>query len=280
MVLAETSYGGSSLARSLAAFPFCLPCVGSGQQQVNPIHADDLTSVIRDCLVDPSLVGSYEIGGTETITQQGMLSSLRSWLGLPKARVLHVPIPTAQLIGRIGDALRLGPISKDAVAQLDAGVIAQPDQLIAEIPSRPRGFDEFHAARPAGTQDLWHARLYLMRPVLRIVLAAMWLFSGLIGLTLPAADFLPLIENSSLSDATLISLARLAGLVDIAIGLALLRAYHIRKMVWVQAAMIAGYTVVFSLLAPVLWLLPLGGLLKNIPLLVLIALHGILEDER
>lgn len=280
LVLADTSYGGSSLARSLAAMPFILPCVGSGQQEFNPIHADDLALVIRDCLMRPPGDGPHDIGGPDSVTQQEMLGALRRWLGLSVVPVLHLPTPLARFIGRIGDALRLGPISKDAVAQLDAGVLADPAPLLAKIPTRPRGFDEFHMGRPAGTQDLWHARLYLMRPILRLILAAMWLVSGLIGLTLPAAEFLPLLDNAPLSDTTLIALARLGGLADIAIGLALLRAFRLGQLVWVQAAMIAGYTVAFTLLAPVLWLLPLGGLLKNIPLLLLIALHGILEDER
>ena len=36
----------------------------------------------------------------------------------------------------------------------------------------------------------------------------------------------------------------------------------------------------FSVLAPGLWLLPLGGLLKNLPVLALIAVHGLLGEER
>jgi uncharacterized protein YbjT (DUF2867 family) len=280
MVLADTSYGGSSLARSLAAVPFCLPSVGSEQQKLDPIHADDLAKVIRECLLHQNLGGQYDIGGAEIISQQEMLGGFRRWLGLPKVRRLRIPIREAHMLGRIGDVLRLGPFSRDAVTQLNAGVLADSDRLLAKIDFRPRGFSEFHANRPAGTQDLWHARLYLMRPVLRIALAAMWLFSGLIGLTLPASDFLPMLDSNLFSDNALITLARLGGLTDIVIGLALLRAYRLKQLVWIQATMIAGYTVVFTLLAPVLWLLPLGGLLKNIPLLVFIALHGILEDER
>ena len=65
-----------------------------------------------------------------------------------------------------------------------------------------------------------------------------------------------------------------------AIALALLRAWRLRLMVLLQLAMVAAYTLSFSVLAPALWLLPLGGLLKNLPVLALIAIHGILEDER
>jgi hypothetical protein len=47
--------------------------------------------------------------------------------------------------------------------------------------------------------------------VLRLVLALLWLASGLIGLFLPSAAFLPLVADSGLPDALWIALARLGG---------------------------------------------------------------------
>jgi uncharacterized protein YbjT (DUF2867 family) len=278
LVLADTSYGGSSLARALACLPGVTPVVGDGDQPFNPIHADDLALIVATCLRAPPPPGPHPVGGPEVVTQTDMLRTLRRWIGLRPVPVLPLPVPLARLIGGIGDALRLGPISRSAVDQLSAGVLAEPD--MAPLGPQPRGFSEFVAARPAGSQDLWHARLYLLRPLLRLMLAVMWLISGLIGLGLPAADFLPLVKGSGLSDSALVVLARVGGLADLAIALALLRGWRLRAMAWVQGALIAGYTLVFTALAPGLWLLPLGGLLKNLPLLVLIALHGVLEDER
>lgn len=43
---------------------------------------------------------------------------------------------------------------------------------------------------------------------------------------------------------------------------------------------VGGYTLVFGLMIPTLWLEPYGGLLKNIPILLLILVHRILEEER
>lgn len=280
LVLGDTSYGGSSLMRALAAMPLLMPAVGKGRQVFNPIHAGDLTDMIAHLLHHPPPPGPHEVGGPEEITLAGMLRDVRRWLGLRKAPVLRLPVSIARLLGRVGDAMRLGPISSTAVTQLETSVLAHPDAAITGLPVQPRGFSTFMAARPAGTQDLWHARLYLMRPLLRLVLAFLWLVSGLIGIMLPADQFLPLVPQSGLSDTALVILARLGGGVDIAIALALLRGWRPRLMAVVQAAMIAGYTLAFSWLAPVLWLLPLGGLLKNIPLLALIAVQAILEEER
>ena len=75
-------------------------------------------------------------------------------------------------------------------------------------------------------------------------------------------------------------MARLGGIADLAIALALVRNWQPRKTAWAQIALVGGYTAAFSILAPALWLLPLGGLLKNIPLMVLIALWAVLEQER
>jgi len=118
-----------------------------------------------------------------------------------------------------------------------------------------------------------------MRPALRLVLAGMWLASGLLGLSLAPETFLPLLPKG-LPDGTMVALARLGGLADLAIALALLRGLRPQLVAGVQAGMVATYTLAFSLLAPGLWLLPLGGLLKNLPILALIATSAILEKER
>src|SRR6056297_104712 len=280
LVLGETSYGGASLARGLAALPLLTPVVGRGDQRFNPVHVADLAAAVDHFLIHPRGPEPQEIGGPETVTQAEMLRAMRGWLGLRRVPLLRLPPGLARIMGRLGDAMRLGPISATAVAQLEQGVVARPGEAITGLPQPPRGFSRFLSARPAGTQDLWHARLYLMRPLLRVVLAFLWLASGLLGLFLPSETFLPLVEGAPLSDQALILLARAGGLIDLAIATALLRGWRSRLMAGVQAAMVVGYTLAFTVLAPALWLLPLGGLVKNLPVLALIALQAILEDER
>ncbi len=279
LVLGDTSYGGSSLLRALAALPFRTPVIGDGNQPFDPLHAADLALLAEACLADPPGHGPFEAGGPERVSQREMLTALRGWLGLAPVPVLRLPLRLARWLGRLGDALRIGPVSATAVAQLEAGVAADGRALSEKTGLRPRPFRAFLAARPAGTQDLWHARLYLMRPLLRLVLALLWLASGLLGLWLAPETFLPLIP-AGLPEPALVALARLGGLADLAIAAALLRGWRPRLMAGVQAGMVATYTLAFSLLAPALWLLPLGGLLKNLPLLALIAVAAILEDER
>ncbi|WP_071673622.1 DoxX-like family protein [Nioella nitratireducens] len=281
LVLGDTAYGGSALARGLAVLPLCIPVVG-GDQRVNPIHAADLADVVAACLRDPPGPGPHEIGGPETLTQGDMLRELRRWFGLQSAPLWPLPQWLARLTARVGDALRLGPISTTALDQLAAGIEADAGPLVSRLPdeARPRGFSTFIAARPAGTGDLWHARLYLLRPLLRVALMLLWLVSGLIGLLLPAQAFLPLIPHAPLPEWSLIALARLGGMADLLIALALARAWRLRRVAGLQLALVGGYTLAFTLLAPGLWLLPLGGLLKNPALMLLVLIFLILEDER
>lgn len=275
LVLANTSYGGSSLARALASMPFATPVVGNGQQIFNPIHVEDLARQITACLDQYEPGRLFETGGPQQVTQAELLVSFRKWMGLASAPIVQLPVRLAKVIGRMGDAMRMGPISETAVMQLQTGVLAEPsDQL-----PKARGFHTFLRERPAGTQDLWHARLYLLRPLLRIVLAIMWFVSGFLGLLLPSTAFQHFLPDF-LPDSLVLVLARFMGLADICIALALLKGWRLRMVAWVQGAVVMGYTLGFSILAPQLWALPLGGLLKNLPVLTLIVIHAILEEER
>lgn len=278
LVLADTSYGGSSLLRAFAALPWRLPVVGAGGQPFNPIHAADLAAMVAECLETPPGPGPWEAGGPEVLGQADLALALRRWMGLPAARLLHLPPPLARALGRVGEALRMGPISATAVAQLEHGVLADPAPLLERIKTRPRGFSAFQAARPAGTQDLWQARLYLLKPLIRLTLAAMWLASAALGLFLPAAEFLP--RLGALPGWVLEIMARAGGLADLMLGLALLRDWRPKGVALAQIVLVAAYTAGLTLIAPGLWLDPFGGLLKNLPVLALLLVHLALVEER
>jgi len=183
-------------------------------------------------------------------------------------------------MGWLGDKLKLGPISTAAVKQLETGVTADYPAFAKATGQRPRGFSEILSARPAGTQDLWHARLYLARLLIRFSLMFMWLLSGFVGLFLPPERFLDGLSHVPLSSQALTMAARGAGLVDVAIAFGLLAAWRLPRLALFQLAMVGSYTLAFGLMAPTLWVEPYGGLLKNIPVLCLIWVHLILEEER
>jgi hypothetical protein len=149
------------------------------------------------------------------------LQETRAWLDLKSQRVLKIPLRLAAGLGRLGDLLRLGPISATSVVQLEQGIFADPTALSQRIPTRPRGFRSFLVASLAGTQDLWQARLYLLKPLIRLSLALMWIASAAIGLLLPAGQFLP--AGSAMSAPLALFVARGGGVADALLALALLR---------------------------------------------------------
>lgn len=281
LVLADTSYGGSSLLRALAILPFFTPTVGSGTQAFDPIHANDLARAIEGALqADTMNAQTIFPCGPERVTQLQMLQSLRAWLGHKPNKHIMVPLPLARGMGWLGDRLKLGPISQTAVTQIEQGVSADYDAFHKQSGISAKGFTDIIAARPAGTQDIWHARLYLLRPVVRFALMFMWLLSGLVGLLIPSASFLPDMAALNLSDNILTTIARSAGLMDIGIAVGLLLAWKLPHLALVQLMIVGAYTVIFGVLTPDLWLDPYGGLLKNIPILIFILIHRILEVER
>lgn len=278
LVLADTSYGGSSLLRALAALPWRTPMVGDGSQRFNPIHATDLAEAVHAVLLAPPGAGPWDIGGPEVITQAALVRLVRRWLGLDERPLLRIPERTARLLGRIGDALRLGPVSATTVSQLEHGVLANQRPLLAKLPLRPSGVSEFVMRRPAGTQDLWQARLYFLKPAIRLTLATLWLVSAALGLLLAPAAFIPAV--GALPEPLAIALARGGGLVDAFLGVALIADWRPRSMAWLQLAVVVAYTIGLTAIAPGLWLDPFGGLLKNLPILALMLVHLVLLEER
>ncbi|NOX72890.1 MAG: SDR family oxidoreductase [Alphaproteobacteria bacterium] len=280
LVLGDTSYGGSSLLRALAAFPFAIPVIGKGDTAFNPIHATDLAEVVLEALQSTELQGCFEIGGAEEIEQAALFRNYRRWLGIPPARLLHIPWKIAGVLGRIGDFLSLGPISATSIKQLEGGVLADNRDILRNLKFHPRGVSEFLAARPAGTQDIWQARLYLLRPALRFGLALMWLVSGLLGVFLPASQWIAHFGDTGLSEPVLVWAARLGGLVDLAIAAGLVRNWRPARLGRIQLVLVLAYTIGLSFIAPQLWLDPFGGLLKNLPVLLAIMVWIELEHER
>ena len=127
-------------------------------------------------------------------------------------------------------------------------------------------------------QDLWFARLYLMKAPVLIILSLFWLLSGLIPLLRPeaaASHFLPLVPAGFAH-----ALLYLTCALDIGLGLAVLWRPTARKALLGMLLVTGGYLAAATMAEPGLWLDPLGPLVKVLPsiLLTLVALATL--DER
>ncbi|TAN48235.1 MAG: complex I NDUFA9 subunit family protein, partial [Rhodospirillales bacterium] len=176
LVYAQGSYGGTSLMRGLSALPFVIPLPGNGDQLFQPLHADDLAKVVVSFLENSTVNRcTLEPCGPERLSLKDILIRWRAWLGLPEAFILPVPLRLIRLACKVGDVLGCGPFSTTALNQLLYGNTADPDAFANSSGMRLESMDRWLVRLPSHVQDRWHARLYFLKPLLRAILAALWL---------------------------------------------------------------------------------------------------------
>ena len=275
LVYASGAYGGTALFRAMAALPFFIPVIGKGDQLFQPIHVDDLASIILAILATPKLRASVIAPvGPDRVAFKDILLDLRRWLGLPSAPLLRVPSGLVAVAARVGD-MAGGTINSTSLRQLEFGNIGSFDDVVSATGVRPRSWGDGLRASPAQTQDRWHARLYFLRPALRWAIGATWIVSALVGL-LQRAE---LAGRFSAFGITLdMRAVWLSCLVDLVLGFAV-----IARKSWAtvaQLVIVALYTVALSIAQPALWLDPFGPLLKNVPFVVAILVLAAIETDR
>lgn len=178
IVYAPGAYGGTALFRALSAFPFFIPVPGNGRQPFQPIHIQDLCETILRILADRTLSRVIIVPvGPERLTLRDMFIDLRRWLGFASAPVVSIPLWLVQIAATFGNVFG-GSINETALRQLEYGNAAAPEPFIAATGIQPRRWRDALLAEPAQVQDRWHARLYLLRPLLRLSVALTWLWSG------------------------------------------------------------------------------------------------------
>ena len=183
LVLAPAVHGGSALLRGLAAFPLCLPLVGA-DARIQIVDVDDVAeSVTRAVVPDAPAKVVWDVAHPQVHTLADIVRAVRAWLGFRPRRVVRMSRGLAVVMAWLGDAAGwLGwrsPVTSTGLAQLEAGVVGDPRVWIAATAVAPRSLDASLAARPAGVQDRWFARLYLLKPLALLTLTAITIAAGL-----------------------------------------------------------------------------------------------------
>ena len=280
LVHARGALGGTALFRAMAALPFAIPVPGDGQGEFQPIHVDDLARAVALAVETDALVGkTVEPVGPDVVSLRAILVDYRDWLGFAPARIVQIPTPLVAAACAAGDRLG-GPLNSTSLAQLAHGNTGDLRAFEAATGISPRGWKDSLAAAPAHVQDRWHARLYFVRPVLRIALAFLWLVSGITGLLELRGWAVLLVSQLPIGIGTALTVLGAACLFDLAIATLILRRWRPRLLASIQVAAIATYTIVASVLWPSLWLEPLGPLFKNVPILAAVLAHGAIEEDR
>lgn len=282
LVYGEGSYGGTSTLRGLAGLPLITPSIG-GNAIFRPIHIDDLVETVSRVIEDDQYARrTLEPVGPDVLDLHEIVAKYRHWLSLPSACDVTIPLPLLHIAAKLADLVGGGPMGSAGLRQAMVGNAGREAPGIFEcaIGFRPASMDERLARRPAETQDLWHARLYFLRPALRLALAALWLGSGIAGLIAPVETYAAAVAALTKVGMPSQALAVAFSLVDLMIGTALLLRLRPPILALLQFAVVLGYTLGLGIIVPALWLDPFGALVKNLPILATIAVWAVLEKER
>ncbi|MHB1949377.1 MAG: DoxX-like family protein [Gammaproteobacteria bacterium] len=125
------------------------------------------------------------------------------------------------------------------------------------------------------------ARLYFLRPLLRLSIAFIWIFSGIISLipsSLPIS--IDLMTQSHIPDSLQTLILYLSSGIDILLGIATLCNFRLLLIGSLQCFFIFVYTIFISIFLPEYWLHPFAPIAKNIPLIISTLIMMALESER
>lgn len=281
LVYGHGSYGGTSVIRGLAACPGAMPLPGDGSQTFQPICMEDLVGIICElCEATSFNRVIIEPVGPEVLTLKDILLKLRHWLDIRGERTLSVPTPIVRLVTTLGDVLRWPVINSTAFTQMIHGNAATADSFRGLYAPGASKMDDVLTAHPSTVQDRWHARQVFLAPFITAVLALLWIMSGVLGALRGAPLALETLQALGWNVINPVVLTWISSGWDVALGFLLLLPLGTRLLTVLQGITVTGYTIVLSITVPMLWLDPLGPLLKNIPILLLICLWATVRHKR
>ncbi|KTD56508.1 NAD(P)H-binding protein [Legionella shakespearei] len=285
LVYGRGSYGGSSLFRGLSGLPWYIPVPGKGEQELQPIHLQDLSKAVLaliDTPADQSMV--LNAVSNERISLKNILGHMRSWLGFSKAKFLFIPLSLIRLAALAGNLIPhsiLNTVSVKMLMQNNVTSSEETQKFHDQIGFIPQPFSTGLYREPSTVQDRWHARLFFLKPLLKISIAFIWLFTAACCLFLyPVTASYELLAQVGVSSFWQPVLFYTACLLDAGIGIAVLFNIQVQKTSLLQIMLITGYTAVLTWKLPYLWFEPFAPLAKNIPLLAAILIHLALETDR
>lgn len=280
------SYGGTSMLRALAALPGLMLLPAGGSQRIQPILLEDLAGLVAGAIASEQGEGAtLDVVGPDVLTVAEYLRQLRAWLKLPPARFeIDVPSRLVGLGARLGDWFRAGPMGSTLWRMLQRGNVAENvaavDLLERRLNLPPASIRDTLGSTASFVQDRWHARLYLLRPLLWIVLVTVWLGSALSGFQAQPSGYGPILGMLGVAVTWQAPLVLATSLWNLVLGLALLLRVVPRPVLWLMLLSVLAYTLGLGLMAPAMWLDLTGGLLKNLAVIIAVVLALILEDLR
>lgn len=280
----KASYGGTSLLRAMAALPAVMFMPGEGGQRLQPISADDLGQAIVALLRSSDCRQRIiEAVGPAPVSMESFVGALRRWLGFGQPWVVHVPLSFVKPVAWIGERFGRGPLGLTMYRMLQHGNVGSADAVAVFTQAtgvQPKSVEHSFAESPSSVQDRWHARLYFLAPLLRVMLGLLWVWSGVVGFVTPMAEaaesLAALNVPASLSAGLIYSVSAL----DAALGVMLLLSWRVELAGVLMLLSLLAYTVIIGVAVPSAWWQPFGGLIKNLPLIPAVMIMMVLHRRR
>jgi len=284
IVMPSIVYGPAAksmaLFKAIAAMPF-IPIIDAGDQPVQPIHIDDLCQAVLQ-LVESSASKQLriEMVGPHPVTMKAWYTQLRHWLGLGKAHFISMPYRLALVGARLGGFLGNTPMTPEAIEMLRVGNTGDVKPFVQQFGFKPISFEDSLKQSPAQQPDKWYAGLYFLKPLLRLAIAFLWIFTGIISaFVFPVEDSYAMLAKAGITGHWAPIMLFGAAATDVALGFATFLAYRIHLVGLIQIAVIVLYTIIITFSQFEQWLHPFGSVSKNIPLIVATLIMMTLERK-
>lgn len=278
--------GGNSTALfcRLAVLPV-VPLPGDGKQRISPIHVDDVCEAVTYLVSHwPGNKQRLWLTGADVLTVRELLALLREKMRLGTAWFVSVPMFVLDVAARVGGIFApAGLLQRDTLTMLER--VVTHEHSCREAPPRPLR----EALWSWSSSSAWReeAVAAMMRPLLVISLALVWIATGLISVWWNVPAGYALMASAGIAGPMASFAIYGGGIADLGLGLLLLFGWRRRLVCVLQMGMMAAYLGIASLIVPWTWLDPLGPLTKTLPMLALTAMlalestsKGVLHEER
>lgn len=262
----------AALFNMLASLPVT-PLPGRGEQLIQPIHVDDLVEAIVSSFGRNDVLRQrVPLVGPRPLSLRDFLAALRSAMRLGRAHFLNVPMMFMRVIAQLGALTGRGLLDRETLSMLEAGNTGDPAVTHRLLRRPPRAAQELIRSEDRANV-VAAAKLSWLLPMLRISVALVWIWTGVVSLGLfPREESYALLERTGVPRSLAPMMLYGAALLDLCFGVATLLARR-RKALWLaQMALIGIYTIIITFALPEFWLHPYGPILKNLPLLAAIYL--------
>jgi uncharacterized protein YbjT (DUF2867 family) len=104
----------------LARFAPVTPIVGPGTQKLQPIWVEDLAQYYAHAVAEPTVSGTFEVGGPDAVTWNEFWERLKRTLGVRRPSI-HMPFGAMRAQATLTERLPGAPVTRDQLTMLALG---------------------------------------------------------------------------------------------------------------------------------------------------------------